>query len=110
MTTQTQFSPTTATKSDLIAWLELRYEKRLALYPDILTHEVFRHTAAARRLRVLKASASILKGEGTYLLILKDLIVDLILEKNTLFEIYGYRRFSYDMFEKVIELLQNIEK
>ena len=100
--TDVAYNPTNATTEDLIQWLELRYEKRLALYPNILTDPIFRHTEAAQRLRILKAAASLLKDEALYLSLKEEVINALTIEKNTLFELFGFKRLSYEMFEKVI--------
>ena len=109
MTTQTEFSPQRATNDELIAWLELRYEKRLALYPNILTDALYRHTNAAGRLRVLKATISLLRGEETYRPIYFDVLGDLIVEKDILLERFGFQRLCYQMYFRVIVELEKLK-
>lgn len=94
---------------DMVEWLTIKYEKRLAIYPRILSDPIYQHTTAAKRLRVLDAAIEILRG-GRYLAHIKiQLIEDLREEKNKLFELFGKRTHSIEMYENIINHLKTLE-
>jgi hypothetical protein len=92
----------------LLDWLELKLEKRLKIFPDILNNPEVQHTAAAKHVRVLCSAIEILRG-GRYLPHIKrELIDDLRQEKNFLFEMMGKRTCSFDMYENIIDYLKTL--
>lgn len=94
---------------DLLDWLELKLEKRLNIFPDILNNPDMQHTQAAKHVRVLCSAIEILKG-GKYLPHIRlTLIEDLRKEKNYLFEMMGKRTYSFEMYEKVIDHLKTLK-
>src|SRR5574343_264563 len=93
---------------EMVNWLQLKYEKRLAIYPNILSDPIYQHTTAALRLRILGASIEILRG-GRYLPhIKKQLTEDLTFEKNELFKRLGKVTPSTEHYEKIINHLKNL--
>lgn len=91
---------------NMLDWLELKYEKRLAIFPNILSHPIYQHTRAAKRLRVLGAAIEILRGGRYHPHIKSELIEDLIEEKNMLFGLMGKKNISIEMYEVIIEHLK----
>lgn len=95
-------------QTEILDWLELKLEKRLKIFPDILNNPEVQHTAAAKHVRVLCSAIEILRG-GRYLPhIKKELIEDLRTEKNYLFDMMGKRTVSFEMYEKIIDHLKTL--
>lgn len=98
--------PISAEVQNMLDWLNLKYEKRLAIFPNILSNPIYQHTRAAKRLRVLGAAIEILRGGRYHPHIKSELIDDLIEEKNLLFGLIGKKNISIEMYEVIIEHLK----
>lgn len=103
---EVETGPLSPEVQDLVDWLELKYAKRLAIYPGILSNPIFQHTRAAKRLRVLGAALEILRGGRYHAHIKIELIEDLTLEKNTLLDWMGKTTASTEYYEKIIDHLK----
>lgn len=97
------------TQEELIDWLELKLEKRLNIFPNILNDAALQHTYAAKHIRVLAGTLEILRGSKYLPHIKKELIEDLRREKNYLFEMMGKRTYSFEMYEKIIDYLLKLK-
>lgn len=103
-----EVKPLSPEVQNMVDWLTLKYEKRLAIYPGILSHPIYQHTAAAKHVRVLGSALEIVRG-GRYLPHIKaQLIEDLRTEKNLLFERMGRVTASSEYYQTIIDYLKTL--